>query len=171
MSKNNPSNTSFSKKFTLFFEDVYFGEPRYNLELCKKKKLTYDTPVYVKLRLLNKKTGAEKSQEVYFFNLPKMTSRGTFVVHGIERAIINQIVRSPGAYFTAEIDKTTGLTLYNAEVRPYIGSWLDFTISKNGTIEMKENKKRKFLTTAFLRAFDGENNDQISTYFNDIDKE
>ncbi|OGK28463.1 DNA-directed RNA polymerase subunit beta [Candidatus Roizmanbacteria bacterium RIFCSPHIGHO2_02_FULL_39_9] len=219
MSKNNPSNTSFSKKillgnedkelekfdlievqkkswnrfinidlkeilneffpiedytgkkFTLFFEDVYFGEPRYNLELCKKKKLTYDTPVYVKLRLLNKKTGAEKSQEVYFFNLPKMTSRGTFVVNGIERAIINQIVRSPGAYFTAEIDKTTGLTLYNAEVRPYIGAWLDITINKNNLIEMKVNKKRKFLATAFLRAFDGENNTQILSHFNGLDKD
>ena len=119
------------KKFTLYFENVYFGEPRYELDLCLKKKLTYDTPVYLKLRLLNKKTGVEKSQEVYFFNLPKMTSRGTFIVNGIERAIINQIVRSPGAYFTAEIDKTTGLTLYNAEVRPYIGAWLDITINKN----------------------------------------
>ena len=100
-----------------------------------------------------------------------MTDRGTFIVNGIERAIINQIVRSPGVYFTAEIDKTTGLTLYNAEVRPYIGSWLDFTINKNGVIEGKINKKRKFLASVFLRIFDGENNNQLLTYFNDVDKQ
>ncbi len=159
------------KKFVLYFENVFFGEPRYPLELCLQKKLTYDTPVYLKLRLLNKKTGVERSQEVYFFNLPKMTSRGTFIINGIERAIINQIVRSPGVYFTAEIDKTTGLTLYNAEIRPYIGAWLDITLNKNDLIEMKVNKKRKFLASVFLRTFEGESNNEILSYFQDIDKE
>ncbi|OGK14544.1 DNA-directed RNA polymerase subunit beta [Candidatus Roizmanbacteria bacterium RIFCSPHIGHO2_02_FULL_37_15] len=159
------------KKFILFFEDIFFGDPRYPLELCVQKKLTYDTPVYLKLRLVNKKTGIERQQEVYFFNLPKMTSRGTFIINGIERAIINQIVRSPGLYFTAEIDKTTGLTLYNAEIRPYIGAWLDITLNKNNLIEMKVNKKRKFLATVLLRAFEGDNNTQIMSLFQDLDKE
>ena len=86
-----------------------------------------------------------------------MTNRGTFIINGIERAIINQIVRSPGVYFTAEIDKTTGLTLYNAEIRPYIGAWLDMTINKNGLVEMKINKKRKFLSTVFLKIFEDDN--------------
>ncbi len=158
------------KKFTLYFEDLYFDNPRYDIDLCFKKKLTYDFPVYVKVRLVNKKTGTEKKQDVYFFNLPKMTSRGTFIINGIERAIINQIVRSPGVYFTAEIDKTTGLTLYNAEVRPYIGSWLDFTINKNGIIEGKINKKRKFLASVFLRIFDGENNNELTSLFSDLEK-
>lgn len=158
------------KKFTLYFEGIFFGEPRYKLELCLQKKLTYDTPVYLKLRLLNKKTGSEKKQDVYFFNLPKMTSRGTFIINGIERAIINQIVRSPGVYFTAEIDKTTGLTLYNAEIRPYIGAWIDIGINKNNLIEMKVNKKRKFLATVFLKAFEGENTNQLLEYFKDGDQ-
>ncbi len=158
------------KKFTLHFEDFYFDKPRYPAELCYKKKLTYDCPVYVKVKLVNKKTGAEKKQDVYFFNLPKMTSRGTFIINGIERGIINQIVRSPGTYFTAEIDKTTGLTLYNAEIRPYIGSWIDFTINKNGIIEGKINKKRKFLASVFLRIFEGENNNQLLSYFSDVEK-
>ncbi len=157
------------KKFTLYFEDLFFGEPRYPLELCLQKKLTYDTPVYVKLRLVNKKTGAERQQDVYFFNLPKMTDRGTFIVNGIERAIINQIVRSPGVYFTAEIDKTTGLTLYNAEIRPYIGAWIDITLNKNNLVEMKVNKKRKFLATVFLKAFEGESTNQVLSYFKDLD--
>lgn len=158
------------KKFTLYFEDLYFGESRYPLELCLQKKLTFDTPVYLKLRLINKKTGAEKKQDVYFFNLPRMTSRGTFIINGIERAIINQIVRSPGVYFTAQIDKTTGLTLYNAEIRPYIGAWVDITINKNNLIEMKVNKKRKFLSSVFLKTFEGENTNQILSYFSDVDQ-
>ncbi|GIW64239.1 MAG: hypothetical protein KatS3mg092_0172 [Patescibacteria group bacterium] len=165
-----PIDDYTGKKFTLFFEDIYFGEPRYPLELCLKKKLTYDMPVYLKLRLLNKKIGTEKKQDVYFFNLPKMTDRGTFIINGIERAIINQIVRSPGVYFTAEIDKTTGLTLYNAEIRPYIGAWIDITINKNNLIEMKVNKKRKFLATTFIKIFDGDDDAKISSYFNNIDK-
>ncbi|MDO8497821.1 MAG: DNA-directed RNA polymerase subunit beta [bacterium] len=159
------------KKFTIHFEDLFYGESRYPIELCIKKKLTFDSPVYVKLRLVNKKTGIEKRQDVYFFNLPNMTDRGTFIVNGIERAVINQIVRSPGVYFTAEIDKTTGLTLYNAEIRPYIGAWLDITINKHSLIEIKVNKKRKFLASVFLRMFDGENNTQLLQYFNDVDKE
>ena len=165
-----PIDDYTKKKFTLYFENLYFGDPRYPLELCLDKKLTYDTPVYLTLRLVNKKTGIEKKQDVYFFNLPKMTSRGTFIINGIERAIINQIVRSPGVYFTAEVDKTTGLTLYNAEVRPYIGAWLDLTINKNNIIEMKVNKKRKFLASVFLKIFDGENNNQLLSYFSDLDK-
>lgn len=165
-----PIDDYTKKKFTIHFEDLYFGEPRYEIDLCLKKKLTYDTPVYLKLRLVNKKTNSEKKQDIYFFNLPKMTDRGTFIINGIERAIINQIVRSPGVYFTAEIDKTTGLTLYNAEIRPYIGAWLDMTINKNGFIEMKINKKRKFLSTVFLKVFENDSESDIINYFNDIDR-
>jgi len=165
-----PIDDYTKKKFTLSFEDLYFGEPRYSLDLCLKKKLTYDVPVYLKLSLLNKKTGVEKSQDVYFFNLPKMTNRGTFIINGIERAIINQIARSPGVYFTAEIDKTTRQTLYNAEIRPYIGAWIDLTINKNNLIEMKVNKRRKFLATVFLKVFDNETTGELLNHFKDLDK-
>jgi DNA-directed RNA polymerase subunit beta len=159
------------KKFSLYFDDIYYGEPRYTIDLCIKKKLTFDTPVYARLRLLNKKTGTEKKQDVYFFNVPNMTDKGTFIINGIERAIISQIVRSPGVYFTAEIDKTTGLTLYNAEIRPYIGAWIDFTINKHGLLETKVNKKRKFLSSVFLRIFEGENNNDLLQHFSDISPE
>lgn len=159
------------KKFTLTFEDVYFGQPRHPLELCIQKKITYDVPVYVRLKLLNKKTGVEKSQDVYFFNLPKMTERGTFFINGIERCVINQIVRAPGVYFTAEVNQATGQTIYNAEIRPYIGAWIDIAINKNNIIEMKINKKRKFYATTLLKVFEGEDNAQILNYFSDLDKE
>ncbi len=157
------------KKLTLHFEDIVYGEPRYDLNICYEKKLTYDRPVYLKLTIENKKTGKSKSQDVYFFNLPIMTDKGTFVINGIERAIISQIVRSPGMYFTAEIDKTTGLTLYNAEIRPYVGSWIDLNINKYGIIEVKINKRRKILASVFLKLFDGENNNQLMNHFRDLD--
>ncbi len=156
------------KNFILELENFYFGNPRYSLEECFKNKLTYQFPVYLKVKLINKKKKLEKKQDVYFFNLPKMTLRGTFVINGIERAIINQISRSPGVYFTAEIDKATGITSYNAEVRPYIGAWLDFTISKNNLIEAKINRRRKFLATAFIRSLKELSNTEIINLFSDL---
>jgi DNA-directed RNA polymerase subunit beta len=165
-----PIDDYTGKKFTLYFDKIYFGEPRYPLETCIRKKLTYDTPVYIKLKILNKKTGHEKPQDVYFFNLPKMTEKGTFIINGIERVVINQLVRAPGVFFTAQIDKTTGLTLFNAEIRPYIGAWLDITINKNNLIEVKVNKKRKFLATVLIKAFEGESKTEILNNFNDLDK-
>lgn len=159
------------KKLTLHFEDLFFGEPRYPLDLCVQKKLTYDLPVYLRLSIENKKTGKSKSQDVYFFNLPIMTDKGTFIINGIERAVISQIVRSPGMYFTAEIDKTTGLTLYNAEIRPYIGSWIDVTINKYGLIEVKINKRRKMLASVFLKLFEDMSNTDIMSQFQDLDQD
>lgn len=159
------------KNFTLELEDIYFNKTRYTLEQAIKNKLTYYTPVYLKLKLINKKRNQEKKQDVYFFNLPKMTPRGTFIINGIERVIINQIVRSPGVYFTAGIDKSTGATVYNAEIRPYIGSWLDLTISKNNLIEAKINKGRKFLATAFVRSFKKLSDKELVDQFFDLDKE
>ncbi len=160
------------ERFVLYFESLRFGEERHPLEVCVRKKLTYEFPVYATLTLLNKKTGKKKTQEVYLCALPKMTSRGTFIINGVERAVINQIVRSPGVYFTAEIDRNTGATIYNAEIRPYIGAWIDITLGKRGLIEMKINKRRKFLATAFIKLFDGEDNRTIiSHYFSDLDKE
>src|SRR3989344_5419628 len=146
--------------------------PKVSMSKTKpQKELLFDTPVYLKLKLINKRTGSEKRQDVYFFNLPRMTDRGTFIINGIERVVINQLVRSPGVYFTAEIDKTTGLTLYNAEIRPYIGAWLDMTINKNNLIEIKVNKKRKFLASVLIKIFEGDNNQDILSHFDELDKE
>src|SRR3989338_4412748 len=144
-----PINDYTGKKFELHFEGIFLGDPRYPLELCLQKKLTYDTPVYLKLKLINKRTGSEKRQDVYFFNLPRMTDRGTFIINGIERVVINQLVRSPGVYFTAEID---------------------MTINKNNLIEIKVNKKRKFLASVLIKIFEGDSNNQILQHFSDLDK-
>lgn len=159
------------KNFTLELDDIYYGDSRYSIKESIAKKLTYNFPVYLKVRLINKKRNTEKKQDVYFFNLPKMTSKGTFIINGIERAVISQIVRSPGIYFTADIDKITGATMYNAEVRPYIGSWIDFTISKNNTIEAKINKKRKFLASSLIRSFTEISDSAIIDLFSDLDQD
>lgn len=159
------------KNFLLELLDISFGEPRFTEEECIDKKLTYQFPVYIKVKLHNKRLGKEKTQNVYFFNLPKMTDRGTFVINGIERAVISQIVRAPGVYFTAEADKNTGATVYNAEVRPYIGAWLDFTISKHNLIEAKINKKRKFYATSLLRSFQNLSDNELISLFKDLDKD
>ncbi|GIW62312.1 MAG: DNA-directed RNA polymerase subunit beta [Patescibacteria group bacterium] len=159
------------KRFVLNLESIRFGEVRYPLNLCIRKKLTYDFPVYGTFTLLNKQSGKVRTQEVYLFSLPKMTEKGTFFINGIERAVINQLVRAPGVYFTAEIDRNTGATVYNAEIRPYVGAWIDVTIGKKDFIEMKVNRRRKFFATAFLKLFDGESDREIvSRYFSDIDR-
>ncbi len=158
------------KNFLLELLEVSYGEPRYDLAQCTLKKLTYQFPVYIKVKLTNKKTGKSKVQNVYFLNLPKMTEHGTFFINGIERAVISQIVRAPGAYFTAEVDKTTGATVYNAEVRPYIGAWLDFTISKNNLIEAKINKRRKFLATSLIRSFKDMSDNELIKLFDGLDR-
>ena len=159
------------KKLVLYFEGLFFGEPHHSIDLCFRKKLTYDQPVYIKARCVNLKTGEERKQDVYFFNLPVMTKKGTFIINGIERAIINQIVRSPGVYFTASVNQSTGLKTYNAEIRPYIGAWIDISINKNNLIEIKINKKRKFYITTFIKIFNENNSrSQILNLFKGLDE-
>lgn len=158
------------KNFSLELLDVSYGEPRFALRECFHKKLSYQFPVYIKVKLINKKTNKEKAQNVYFLNLPKMTDRGTFVINGIERAVISQIARAPGVYFTAEVDKNTGATVYNAEVRPYIGAWLDFTISKHNVVEAKINKRRKFMASALIRSFGDYTDNDIIKLFSGLDR-
>ncbi|MFS8159134.1 MAG: DNA-directed RNA polymerase subunit beta, partial [Candidatus Roizmanbacteria bacterium] len=167
-----PLDDYTKKNFTLELVDIFFGEPQYDLPKCFRMKLTYQFPVYAKIKLTNKKRATEKVQDIYFFNLPKMTDRGTFVINGIERAVISQISRAPGVYFTADVDKTTGIMTYNAEIRPYIGAWLDFSITKNNIIEAKINKRRKFYVTSFIRSFKNiSDNDLLQLFSQYLDQD
>lgn len=121
-------------------------------EVAKKKGLNYTIPIKIKAKLTNKRTGAVTEENVFFLNLPTMTSEGTFIVNGIERGVINQLVRSPGVYFTGETDAATGKTLYNAEIRPNKGSWLEFFVGKKDVIFARIDRKKKFPATIMLRA-------------------
>ena len=121
-------------------------------EIAKRKGLNYTIPVKVKAKLTNKRTGEIKEENVFFLNLPTMTEEGTFIVNGIERGVINQLVRSPGVYFTGETDASTGKTLFNAEIRPVRGSWLEFFVGKKDVIFARIDRKKKFPATIILRA-------------------
>jgi len=98
-----------------------------------------------------------------------MTERATFVINGIERAVVNQLVRSPGVFFTATADNVTGKTLYNAEIRPVHGSWLEFTTTRHETVMVKIDRRRKFLATTFLRALGISLNEDIKNKFRDVE--
>lgn len=132
--------------------DIHFGRIGINPETAKRKGLNYTIPIYIKTKLTNKRTNEVRQEDVFFLNLPTMTDEGTFIISGIERGIINQLVRSPGVYFTGELDASTGKTLYNAEIRPVRGSWLEFFIGKKDVIFARIDRKKKFPATIILRA-------------------
>ncbi len=138
-----------------------FGEPTITEELALQKGLTYFFPLMVEARLVNKKTGKISEQEVFFGEIPKMTDRGTFIINGIERVIVNQIVRSPGVFFTAAPDPITGKTLYSAELRPVHGSWLEFSTTRADMLVVRIDRRKKFLASVFLKALGIATNEDI----------
>ncbi|MFA4826956.1 MAG: DNA-directed RNA polymerase subunit beta [Candidatus Shapirobacteria bacterium] len=147
--------------------DIAYDPISITPEIAKRKGLNYTLPVKVKARLTNKRTGDVKEENVFFLSLPTMTEEGTFIISGIERGIINQLVRSPGVYFTAENDPSTGKQLYNAEIRPVRGSWLEFFIGKKDVIFARIDRKKKFPATILLRAACQLSDKQLVSEFSD----
>ena len=138
-------------------------------KFAREKGLTYSSPFKIVATLINKKTGEEVAQEVYLGDIPQMTTAGTFIISGIERAVINQLVRSPGVYFAGGMDNTTGRMLYMAEVRPLHGSWLEFEVSKNDVISARIDKRRKVNAITFLRAMGVASDHEIKEIFGVVD--
>jgi len=164
-----PIDDFTEKNWTLVLKDYRIGKISSQPQICLQKGLTYDAPLYVNATLINKKTGSQLDQEVFLGDMPQMTDRGTFVVNGIERAVVNQLVRSPGAFFTATQDNVTGKTLHSAEIRPVHGSWLEFTTTRHETIMVKIDRRRKFPATTFLRAIGISTNEDIKQKFGDLE--
>ncbi len=158
-----------AKNWELTFGDYYFGKPRLTSEVARDKGLTFDMPLKVTTTLTNKQTGHRVSQEVFLGDIPAMTANGTFIINGIERCVVNQLVRSPGIYFTGQVDPSTGRTLYTAEIRPLHGSWLEFTMTRNDVLMVRIDRRRKFPATTFLRAIGVSDDAQIRELFADID--
>lgn len=140
------------KNWKLRFGEYRFGASKYTISQAKQKGVTYDMPLYVQATLINKRTGAEQTQEVFLGDIPKMTPIGTFVINGIERAVVTQLVRSPGVFFSGDTDSTTGRELYQAELRPKRGSWLEVAVGKKNVITVKIDRRRKLPVTVLLRA-------------------
>jgi len=147
--------------------NLTIDKPPISPDTAKYKGLNYVVPIHINAKLTNKRTGDIKEENVFFLNLPTMTEEGTFIVNGIERGVINQLVRSPGVYFTGESDPGTGKTLYNAEIRPVRGSWLEFFIGKKDVVFARIDRKKKFPATIILRAACGLGDKQLVAEFSD----
>ena len=129
-----------------------FGEPKYTVDECKEKDVSYQAPLFVEIRFINRETGEIKEQEVFMGDFPLMTPRGTFIINGTERVVVSQLVRSPGVYFAAERDKTSDKTIYNAKVIPSRGAWLEFETDKRDLLSVRIDRKRKQPATLLVRA-------------------
>src|SRR3972149_8375370 len=164
-----PIDDFTGKNWQLSMGVHYLGEPTITPRHAQLKGLTFSSPLKIRATLINKKTGKQVEQEVFLGDIPQMTARGTFVVNGIERAVINQIVRSPGAYFSGELDASSGRMLYHAELRPLRGSWLEFEVGRNDVIAARIDRRRKVVATALLRATGVESNEEIIALFKDKD--
>ena len=145
--------TDYTGKFELHFmgENYRLKEPKYSMEEAKRRDSTYNVQVYVPTRLIDKESGEIKEMEVFIGDLPLMTDRGTFIINGAERVIVNQIVRSPGVYYKAETDKN-GRRTYSASLIPNRGAWLKFETDKNGLVWVRIDKTRKLSAQVLLKA-------------------
>ena len=164
-----PIDDFTEKNWRLELKDYRLGKNSNTPDIALSKGVTFDAPLYVNATLINKKTNASYEQEVFLGDIPQMTERGTFIINGIERAVVNQLVRSPGVFFTATVDNVTGKTLYNAEIRPVHGSWLEFTTTRHETVMVKIDRRRKFLASTFLRALGISSSEELKNRFKDTE--
>ena len=156
----------FTGNLVLEFIDYSLGEPKYDVEECKERDVTYAAPLRVKVRLINKETGEVKEQEVFMGDFPLMTNKGTFIINGAERVIVSQLVRSPGVYYSESIDPS-GKKVYGATIIPNRGAWLEFETDVNDNIFVRVDRTRKLPATVLIRALGYATNGQILELFND----
>ncbi|MEU8399568.1 DNA-directed RNA polymerase subunit beta [Nonomuraea sp. NPDC048892] len=154
----------FSGTMSLSFRDHRFEPPKYSVDECKDKDMTFSAPMFVTAEFINNTTGEIKSQTVFMGDFPLMTPKGTFIVNGTERVVVTQLVRSPGVYFERSVDKTTDKDLYGCKVIPSRGAWLEFEIDKRDSVAVRVDRKRKQAVTVLLKAL-GWTNEKILERF------
>ena len=164
-----PINDYTGNKYELSFLGHYFREPKYSLEECKDKEITFAVPLYVKTQLLMKDTQEIKEQEIFMGDLPMMTINGTFVVNGAERVVVSQLVRSPGAYFVLDKDIASDREFCSAKLIPARGAWLEFETSSKSVLSVKVDRKRKVSVTTFMRTLGFATDEEILALFEDVD--
>ncbi len=142
----------FTETYQLVFGKHQFKEIKYSVEECKDKDMTYSAPLFVEAAFINKETGEIKEQEVFMGDFPMMTDKGTFVINGTERVVVSQLVRSPGVYFSRELDKTSDKDIFLAKVIPSRGAWLEFEVDKRDTVGVRIDRKRRQNVTVLLKA-------------------
>ncbi|WP_184712597.1 DNA-directed RNA polymerase subunit beta [Streptosporangium saharense] len=154
----------FSGTMSLSFRDHRFEPPKYSVDECKDKDMTYSAPMFVTAEFINNTTGEIKSQTVFMGDFPLMTGKGTFIINGTERVVVSQLVRSPGVYFDRSVDKTSDKDLFGCKVIPSRGAWLEFEIDKRDSVGVRIDRKRKQAVTVLLKAL-GWTSEQILERF------
>ncbi|MFP5415412.1 MAG: DNA-directed RNA polymerase subunit beta, partial [Actinomycetes bacterium] len=153
-----------SETMSLSFRDHRFEDPKYTVEECKDRDVTYAAPLFVTAEFVNNETGEIKSQTVFMGDFPLMTPQGTFVINGTERVVVSQLVRSPGVYFEQTPDKTSDKDVFTCKVIPSRGAWLEFEVDKRDMVGVRVDRKRKQNVTVLLKAL-GWTNEQILEEF------
>ncbi len=150
------------------FGDHQFGDPASSMAECRAKDISYQAPLFVDVRFVNKETGEMKEQLVFMGDFPLMTERGTFIINGSERVVVSQLVRSPGVYFSSEMDN--GVLVHKAQFIPARGAWLEFEVDKRGHLVVSIDRKRRQSATVFLRALGiAVSDDEILSLLGDSD--
>src|SRR5450759_1196337 len=172
----NPITDYTGKNYELRFLDYEFGAPKFDEEECRQRDMTFSAPLRINTRLhikTGENAGEIKEGEVFMGDFAMMTTEGTFIVNGTERVVVSQLVRSPGVYFTAAEDRTSGRLLYSAKLIPNRGAWLEIETSSKDVLTVKIDRKRKVPVTTLVRALGYASNDDIKSFFavQDIDPE
>ncbi|MEX1112446.1 MAG: DNA-directed RNA polymerase subunit beta [Candidatus Andersenbacteria bacterium] len=157
----------YAGNLELHFVDHYLDAPKHTEETARERNATYEAPLRCAVRLLNKKTGETKEQEVYLGEFPVMTPRGTFIINGVERVIVSQLIRSPGVFFSGNTNK--GRRWYGAKVIPNRGAWLEIETAADGALYVKIDRKRKVAVTSLLRAMGVPTDAEIKKLFAEVD--
>ena len=158
--------TDFTGNLVLSFEDFKLGEPKYEVEECKERDVTFAAPLNVKVRLVNRETGEIKEQNVFMGDFPLMTDNGTFIINGAERVIVSQLVRSPGVYYDIAED-ANGKKIYFATIIPNRGAWLELETDSNDVVAVRVDRTRKLPATVLIRAMGWQTNDEILALFDE----
>ncbi|MEK7583604.1 MAG: DNA-directed RNA polymerase subunit beta [Patescibacteria group bacterium] len=162
-----PIKDFIGRDLELYFDDYYIDEPKFHEKEAKSRNTTYEAPLKVKVTLINQKTGEVKEQEIYLGDMPIMTDRGTFVINGVERVVVSQLIRSAGVFFTSEIIR--GRNFYGAKIIPNRGAWLEIETDGNNVIYVKIDRKRKVAISSLFRAFGYGSDEAILNLFKDVD--
>ncbi|MFA5926859.1 MAG: DNA-directed RNA polymerase subunit beta [Patescibacteria group bacterium] len=162
-----PINDFAGELYSLTFDDYYLEPPKMDEKTARAKNLTFKAPLRVKASLHFKQSGEIKEGEVFLGDFPLMTSRGTFIINGVERVVVSQIVRSYGVLFTAE--RINGKNFFGAKIIPSRGAWLEIETNSKGIISVKVDRKRRIPITTFLRSLGVGSNEEIQKLFTDVD--
>lgn len=157
----------YAGNLELHFLDHYLDTPKHTEETARDRNATFEAPIRCAVRLVNKKTGEVKEQEVYLGEFPVMTDRATFVINGVERVVVSQLIRSPGVFFNSQSNK--GRNWYGAKIIPNRGAWLEIETATDGAVYVRIDRKRKVAVTSLLRAMGVAEDEDIKKLFAEVD--